>query len=272
MLEYTLATEPLGYIWAIILGLIQGLTEFLPVSSSGHLALARHLGLGEAGNIVFDILLHVATLLVVLAFFWKQLLWYLKNDRIVIFYIIIASIPTGIIGYLFRHYFEALRESPTMICIGLLITAAALAMAEMSKSASYQLRDMGKFGAFFIGLCQTLAIVPGISRSGLTISGAMLSGVDKEEAFRFSFLLSIPVVLGAALLKGIEIFRESELAVLREHLPLGPCIIGFITAVISGYLALHILRSVILGRRLVWFAAYCCAIALIGLAYFSIFG
>lgn len=257
----------MDYLWAAILGLVQGLTEFLPVSSSGHLALAGHLGMGSAGNPAFDVFLHVATLCVVLLFFRQAIQWYFRNDRIVLLYVLIASIPTAVVGFAFKSSFEALRQSPMMICTGLLVTAAALAFAEMTATGTSRLQDMGWFGAFFIGLCQTLAITPGISRSGLTLAGALSCGIEREEAFRFSFILSIPAVGGAALLKGIEFIREPG----ATPVAYGPAIVGFLVAAISGYAALSFLRRIVIAGRLVYFAGYCCLIALLGLAYFGFF-
>lgn len=264
------AYVPLDYFWATLLGVVQGLTEFLPVSSSGHLALVEHLGMGMPGNPVFDVVLHLATLLVVLAYFRGSLLWYWRNDRIVLLYAVIATIPTGAIGVAFKPYFEELRHSPTMICIGLLVTAAALSVAELARGATYQLRDLGWFGAFFLGLCQALAITPGISRSGATISGAILCGVDKEEAFRFSFILSVPAVLGAVGLHFLSVLKQGGWEQLAAELPIGPGLAGFAAAVCVGYLSLVLLRAVVVKGKLVWFAAYCCLAATAGLIYFNL--
>ncbi len=263
-------SQPLGYLWAAILGVIQGATEFLPVSSSGHLALAEHVGMGIAVSPVFDVFLHLATLIVVILYFRGSLLWYYRNDRVVLLYVIIATIPTALIGMAAKQYFEALRLSPTMICIGLLVTASALSVAELSKGATYQLRDLGWFGAFFLGLCQALAITPGISRSGATIAGAMLCGIDKEEAFRFSFILSIPAVLGAIGLHALHILKDGEVRELMQILPVGPSIVGFVCALVTGYIALILLEKIVVAGKLVWFAAYCCLAAIAGLIYFNI--
>lgn len=261
----------LDYFWAAILGLVQGLTEFLPVSSSGHLALVEHLGTGMPGDPAFDVLLHIATLLSVLAYFRRSILWYWKNDRVVLLYVLIATVPTGVIGIAAKDYFEELRHSPTMICIGLLVTAAALSIAELARGATYQLRDMGWFGAFFLGLCQALAITPGISRSGATISGAILCGMDKEEAFRFSFIMSVPAILGAAGLHLFKIMKTGGWEQLSQSTPIGPAVVGFVVAAGVGYLSLMLLRNMVVKGKLVWFAAYCCAAAIAGLIYFNLY-
>ena len=259
----------LGYFWALILGLVQGLAEFLPISSSGHLALVEHLGMGAEAPASFDVFLHLATILVVIGYFWKSIIWYCRNDLRVLLYVVVASIPTGIIGLLLRKYFEALRGSPTMICIGLLVTACALSVAELRRGAGYQLRDLGWLGALALGFCQALALTPGISRSGATIAGGMICGVDREEAFRFSFILSIPAVLGAVLLHVLEMVKGAGFAGLVAGVGVGPLLIGFVAAAVSGYLALSVLERLVVGGRLVWFAAYCFVVAMTGLIYFN---
>ncbi len=269
-LEQAGTAQTIGYLWAAILGIVQGLAEFLPVSSSGHLALVEHLGLGHAAPPSFDLLLHLATLLVVINYFRHAIVWYWRNDPRVLVSVVIACVPTGLVGFACKKYLEALRLSPTMICIGLLVTAA-LAAAEMRKGASYQLRDLGWFESATIGLCQALALAPGISRSGLTIAGAMICGADREEAFRFSFILSIPAVLGAVGLHGLETVRTAGFSGLLAGVAIGPFLLGFALAALCGHLALTILEGVVERGRLVWFAAYCCLAALAGLIYFNVF-
>lgn len=259
----------LGYFWAAVLGVVQGLAEFLPVSSSGHLALVGHLGMGMAAPATFDVFLHFATLLVVFAYFRKRIFWYLRNDRRVLYYVIAASIPTGLIGLLFKDYLQALRQSPALICVGLLVTAASLIAAEMRRGAGYQLRDLGWFGAATLGVCQSLALVPGISRSGMTIAGGMICGVDREEAFNFSFILSIPAVLGAVSLEALGAVREMGMGAFLSSLASGPFLLGFVLAAIAGYFALALLDKVVASGRLIVFAVYCCLIAVAGLAYFT---
>ncbi len=260
----------LGYFWAAILGLVQGIAEFLPISSSGHLALVEHLGLGRAAAPAFDVFLHLATLLVVLVYFRRSILWYFRNDKIILLYVIIACIPTGLIGLTCKQYFEALRHSPTMICIGLLVTACALSVAEIRRGSAYQLRDLGVGGAFLIGLCQSVALAPGVSRSGATIAGAMICGVDREEAFRFSFIISVPAVGGAVLLHVWHAIRASGFSGMLDQVEIGPYLAGFVLAALAGLISLRVLERVVVGGRLVWFAAYCCLAALAGLVYFNL--
>lgn len=261
----------IGYFWAAVLGLVQGLTEFLPVSSSGHLALVEHLGMNAAAPVTFDVLLHLATLVVVVVFFRRNIVWYFRNDPKILFYIVVASIPAGVLGLAFKKYFEALRLSPSAICVGLLVTAVGLFLAEVrGRGAAYQLRDMGWFGALVIGLCQALAIVPGISRSGATITGAVMCGVEREEAFNFSFILSIPVVLGAVLLHATHLVKAIGFSALAKGVFSGPVILGSVLAVISGFAALSLLRRVVVAGKLLWFAAWCLLVGVAGLVYFNL--
>lgn len=261
----------ISYFWAAILGLVQGVTEFLPVSSSGHLALVEHLGMGVAAPPAFDVFLHLATLLVVVVYFRSSIAWYFRNDPKVLAYVVVATVPTAVIGLAGKRYFEALRHSPTMICVGLLVTASALSVAEIRRVAGYQLRDLGWFGAFTVGLCQSLALTPGISRSGLTIAGAMLAGVDRAEAFRFSFIIAIPAVLGAVVVHGWQMYRAAGWGGFAAGLPVGPSLVAFVLAAASGFAALWVLERMVSGGRLVWFAGYCCLVAIAGLVYFNVF-
>ncbi|MDR2391296.1 MAG: undecaprenyl-diphosphate phosphatase [Planctomycetota bacterium] len=264
-------TADIGYFWAALLGLIQGLTEFLPVSSSGHLALIEHLGLGHEAPPAFDAFLHFATLGVVLAYFRRSILWYWHNGREAIWFAVAGTVPAALIGLACKEFFEALRQSPAMICLGLLVTASALATAEMRKNPTLPLRDLGWSGAVVVGLFQALALAPGISRSGLTIAGGMLCGTDRAEAFRFSFMLSIPAVLGAAGLHGLEMLRHGAPAdSFAGGTGIGPLLLGMAAAAAAGGFALALLERLVVGGRLVWFAGYCCLAALAGLVYFSL--
>jgi undecaprenyl-diphosphatase len=247
------------------LGLIQGLTEFLPVSSSGHLALAlpvaRALGL-EVGaiqqDVAFDLLLHLATMTVVLGAFWKHLLHFWRNERIVLGYLAVGSIPTAAAGLLFEGEFEAIRRSPLAVSAALLVTAAGLLLADRITTPTLRLPRLGVAGSLVVGLCQALAIVPGISRSGATLTGGIVRGLSRDDAVVFSFLLFLPAVAGASLLKGLK-EPEAFLA-----LRLGPSLAAFAVAVASGYAALRLLLRVVRTRRLSLFAYYCIALALAG--------
>ncbi len=260
-----MGSSELTYGWAAFLGFLQGITEFLPVSSSGHLALAEHLG-SDTGpeDIAFDILLHLATVLVVCAAFWKDFVRYWQEQRLVIAYLVVASVPTAIAGAFFMDEFKALRESPIAVCAALLVTAAALVVADRTEGRNQPAVAMGWFGALCVGLCQALAITPGISRSGLTLTGGLVNGLRRTDALAFSFLLMVPAVLGAA---GLQVVKHTDEV---KNILTGPALTGAAVAAVSGYFALKVLMGMVRGRRLKWFALYCAVISISGLVWFGL--
>lgn len=244
---------------AVILGLIQGLTEFLPVSSSGHLVLAQNIfGITE-GALTFDILVHFGTIFAVFIVFWRDIVSLLKNPfQKLSWLIIIGSIPTAIIGFKFKDYFEAFYESPLIVGIALLVTGLLLWLAESVKSGLKNFDKMSWFNAFVIGIAQGLAITPGISRSGSTIASGLLLGLSKETAARFSFLMSIPVILGANLL---EVKDLLEVGIQETNI--FALILGPLTAAISGFFAIKFLLKILEGGSLKVFSYYVWVIGLI---------
>lgn len=248
-----------------ILGLLQGLTEFLPVSSSGHLVLGqRLLGLHQP-ELLFDIAVHVGTLAAVLAVFRNDLAAMVKGifqsgeqarkGRRLIMLVVVGSIPTALIGLLFKDYFEALFGSTLAVGIALLVTGVILALTRLAPDKGRPLEKVGPISALAVGLAQSLAITPGISRSGTTISLALLIGVERSLAARYSFLLSIPAILGALLLQLMDV----------RGLPapdMTPLLVGGVIAALSGYLALKLLLKVVDSGRMHFFAPYCWALGL----------
>jgi undecaprenyl-diphosphatase len=258
-------------LWAALLGLVQGLTEFLPVSSSGHLVLVGHLiGLPSTG-LVFELLLHLATLAAVVFYYRSDVtgliiavpralrsprLGYIEDQEVRLGLLIIAaSVPTAVIGLAFKDQFEALTAYPQAVGAALLVTAALLLATLIKPRQS----DLNLRVALLIGLAQGLAITPGISRSGATIALALLLGIATMQAARFSFLISIPAIAGAALLK----LRDG-----LDQLELLPAMVGFLVASVSGYFALKWLVALVKARRFAAFAPYCAVVGLlaIGLA------
>ena len=259
-------------LWAALLGLIQGLTEFLPVSSSGHLVLAGHLiGLPSTG-LVFELLLHLATLAAVIFYYRTDVaalvlavpralrapLKGYRDDAQVRLGLLItaASVPTAAIGLAFKDQFEALAAYPQAVGAALLVTAALLLATHFIQSSE---RSLDLRAALLIGLVQGMAITPGVSRSGATIALALLLGIATVEAARFSFLISIPAIAGAAILKLRDGFGQLDLL---------PSVLGFLVALISGYIALRWLVALVKARRFAAFAPYCAAVGVlaIGLA------
>ncbi len=258
-------TSGLSYAWAIMLGFIQGMTEFLPVSSSAHLALAEHLGHGVVENFAYDILLHLATVLAVIGAFYKDIIDILKTSRrwAVCGYIIIGSVPAGIIGLIFKDDIEGLAQKPLVICCCLMFTASLLMLAQRAAKSNIMLTETGFLRSLLIGCFQVFGMFPGVSRSGSTIAGGILLKLEREAAVKFSFFLMVPAVLGANLLNFIKDPQQIM------ELPLGPALTGYIVALISGLFAARIMLKVVKSRKLEWFALYCALVGVAGLIYFG---
>ncbi len=245
---------------AFLLGLIQGMTEFLPISSSGHLVIIQSFFPGFHGNeLAFDLVLHLGTLLAVILFFRRDLAALTaarrrgakgRGERRLLLWIMLASVPTGLIGYLGRDAFRTLFSQPRVAGLMLLVTALLLWTAERIRAGQRSQRDCGWWRALSVGVAQGLAILPGISRSGATIATGMFVGLQREEAARFSFIISIPAIIGATLLDLEAIKTLSTLAA-------WPLVIGFLTALVTGYAALGWLMYIVRRGRLTYFALYC---------------
>ena len=238
---------------AVSLGIVQGLTEFFPVSSSGHLVLFQSLFGIEEPQLAFDIFLHLGTLAAVVIFFSKDIIALFSADRRKLFFIIIASIPTFIIGALFKDIVEEFFSAPVIVAYMLLVTGLWLIFAHISTSRARpdDTKPLGIFNSLMVGIAQGVAVMPGISRSGSTIGTGIILGMDREEACRFSFLLSIPAVAGASVVKGHKIISSL----------FGPdtllFIAGGLAAMITGFFSIKVLLKVIRGSSLAWFGAYC---------------
>jgi undecaprenyl-diphosphatase len=265
-MDYSQTEHSLGIIQAIILGIIQGATEFLPVSSSGHLALAEHLNSPEKGvnqiPFAFDMILHLATVLVVIKGFWKDIKEIIKAKRIVLLYIIVGSIPAGICGILWRDAIDTLRNYPAAVCIALILTGVALIVCEKVTEKNFTAETIGWKKSLLTGLFQALALIPGISRSGLTITGSVICGLKRNEAIKFSFLLMLPAVCGGLLVEALR--KPDEMF----SLPAIPLVAGFISAIITGALSLQLLKKLVTKRKLKYFSIYCFALSIAGLIYF----
>ena len=247
----------------IILGIVQGITEFMPISSSGHLILARELlGLDLTGSISFDVLLHLSTLLVIIYFFWgeiKRLVLDAMSEGLssrsskLIYAIILGSIPAVLVGFLFENKIEEIFRNPTNVAWALLAGSAVFWVADrLSKDKG----GISSTKGFVIGLFQALALIPGVSRSGITISGGLFSGLSREEAIKFAFLLGIPVIGGAALKTIIDSSGSFE-----SMLNL-PMVAGFIAAFVSGIFSIKFLVKYLSSHSFNVFIAYRILLAL----------
>ncbi len=240
---------------AIILGLIQGLTEFLPVSSSGHLVLFQNLfGIHEATQ-EFTILLHVATLIAVFIYYWKDILALILNPfQRTTLLLITGTIPTVILALLFNDTFNGIFGTGKFLGFNFIFTGIILLYADSRKGGKKKIKNMSIFDSLVVGTMQGIAILPAVSRSGMTISACLSRNMDRENAARFSFLLSIPAILGGMVLT-IKDMITGEV-VLTEALGIMPMIFGFIAAAISGYFAIRFMVNIIKKGKLKWFSVY----------------
>lgn len=260
----------MDWLQAVILGLIQGLTEFLPVSSSGHLAIGRViLGVEVAEDLVFEVVVHAATVLATIVVFRKQI-WHLicglfkftyNDETDYLLKIAVSMIPVFIVGVLFKDYVEDLFSSLLVVGMALVVTAMLLYFSD--RASSIVRKDSGARGgisywqALVIGLGQALAVIPGLSRSGTTISTGLLCGVKRENVAQFSFLMVLVPILGEAFLDivGGDMAASSVAAL--------PLLLGFAAAFVSGLFACRVMIALVKRAQLKWFALYC---ALVGLA------
>jgi undecaprenyl-diphosphatase len=261
----------MSLIEALILGIIQGLTEFLPISSSGHLEMAKVLfgsdRLPEEG-LLFTVLVHGATALATVVVFRKDV-WGLiseslkpsgTEERKYISWILISMIPAVVVGLVWEDEIEALFTGQILLVgVMLLITGLMLFYADRAKHTD---RTVDPFRAFFIGVAQAIAILPGISRSGATISASLLMGVDREKAARFSFLMVVPLILGKMTLD-LKDVMDGEIHLNGQGLPL---LVGFIAAFVAGYLACTWMIALVKRSKLTGFAIYCWVVGLIAIA------
>lgn len=238
---------------ALILGIIQGFTEFLPISSTGHLVLGRKfLGLEDAG-LFLDTLLHFGTLIAVLAVFWNDVVNLLKKpfSRLGLL-IIVGTIPTAIIGLAFEDFFENISKTGSTIGLEFLVTGCILWYADRIKAKGKKgIEEITYKDALLIGTLQGAAILPAISRSGLTIAGSLLRGIEKQTAARFSFLLSLPAILGACMLQGKKVMEQQV-----EHIGLLALLVGTFTAAICGYIAVKWMLKILNQGSLKVFSIY----------------
>lgn len=241
----------------ILLGIIQGLTEFLPVSSSGHLVIMQNiLGITE-NNLAISIILHLGTTLALIIFFFKDILLVLRSIKLITL-IATVTLITGIIGVSGKDFFEGLFSSPR--AVGLALVCTGIILLSTKKFMDGKRSNLNFKDALILGITQGVAVIPGISRSGITISTLLFRKIDRETAFRFSFLVSIPAILGATLLEA----REIDFAL---NLNLGNFIAGFIFSLFSGLFSLLVLKFVLLRAKLHFFGYYCILIAILTLIF-----
>jgi undecaprenyl-diphosphatase len=261
---------------SVLLGIIQGLTEFLPVSSSGHLVFFQNLLGFKEPEILFDVALHLGTLLAVFIFFRADLMQIVidikgyisgiftkkaslasikeRPHALFALWVIVGTIPTGLIGVLFKDALESLFGKIGIVGLMIIVTGIIVGISRLIPQSYMKKERMGFLPAILIGIAQGIAIIPGISRSGATIVCGLLCGMERELAARFSFLLSIPAILGALALQ-LSSHKIGTIAVT-------PMLTGFVTAAIAGFVALKVLMKMVKRGNLAWFAPYCWMIGL----------
>lgn len=273
---------------ALLLGLLQGLTEYLPVSSSGHLAIGAYLfGVDGEESMAFTIIVHVATVLSTLVILWREIVWILRGvwcqltgkvsaqsagssscsslnaETRYAINILISMIPVGIVGLFFKDQVEEIFGSGlTIVGIMLLVTAALLVFSYYARPR--QRESISPLHAFLIGIGQALAVMPGLSRSGTTIATGLLLGNKKESMAQFSFLMVIPPILGEALLDVLKLMKGDEAFGDIEFLPLA---VGFLAAFVSGCAACRWMISIVRKGKLLYFGIYCALVSLLVLFF-----
>ena len=261
----------MSWLEALVLGIVQGLTEYLPVSSSGHLAIGSALfGIEGEENLAFTIVVHVATVFSTLVILWKEIEWIFRglfkfqmnSETRYAINILISMIPIGIVGVFFKDTVESIFGSGLLIvgCM-LLVTAAVLAFSYYAKPR--QKESISMKDAFIIGLSQACAVLPGLSRSGTTIATGLLLGNNKAKLAQFSFLMVIPPILGEALLDVLKLVKGEDIA---GDIPTLSLVVGFVAAFLSGCLACKWMINIVKKGKLIYFAIYCAIAGLVTIA------
>jgi undecaprenyl-diphosphatase len=246
---------------AMILGIVQGLTEFLPVSSTAHLILLPWFfhWTGELDTLTFDVALHAGTLLSLVICFWKDWIELVLHKHKLFMLIVMASVPAGIAGVLLGDLIEHALRSPLVIAVSLVVFGSVMLVAEkMNKTRTVD--NINITDAFMIGLAQAVALIPGVSRSGITISAGLFRGLEREASARFSFLLSTPVIAGATLLHARKLLKTGV-----DH-NMSLFLIGFVAAAVSGFAAITLLMRFLKKHPLNAFAYYRFGLAAVILA------
>ncbi|GAF26299.1 undecaprenyl-diphosphatase UppP [Neomoorella thermoacetica] len=252
---------------AIVLGLVQGVGEFLPISSSAHLILTPWFFRWPDPGLTFDVALHLGTLIAVVAYFWRDIIELVlsglgqprSQDGRLFWYLIVASIPGAIFGVLFEKQAETIFRSPLLIALTLTLMGLGLWWADRVGRKRRQLDDVNLFDGIIVGISQALAIIPGVSRSGITMTAGLLTGMERETAARFSFLMSVPIIAGAALLKLKDLsLHEVNLAFIA----------GVLTAAVVGFLAIKFLLQYLRRGSYLLFTGYRILLAALIVAVF----
>ncbi len=255
------------YLQAIVLGIVQGISEFLPISSDGHLVVAEQVlghmfGTAMASGMDLEVMLHLGTLAAIVCVYFHDL-WELRRQPRLCALIVLATIPAAVVGLTLKDWFDRMFDSPLAAGCGFLVTAAMLMLGHVMDRGGHTEKTLPWPAMLLIGCFQALALLPGVSRSGSTITAGLLTGMDRVSATRFSFVLAVPVTAGAIALT-VKNLLEGD----PKHAmpPLGPMIVGIVVSFVVGWLVLNGMIRLVQQRRLPWFAAYCVGIGLLTIA------
>lgn len=248
---------------AIVLGLVQGIAEFLPISSSGHLVLFRQF-MGLSGDFLFfDVMLHVATLFAIGAVLYKDILRVFRPPYKPLFMIIVATIPAGVIGLLFSGIIESYFSTAKFIGFFFIATAVLMLVTEFIAKRNKKPKEFGWKNAVGMGLMQAAGVFPGISRSGSTIFGGTVTGADRAQVATFSFLMSIPIIIASAVMTTIDVMNAPSVSV-----DLLCVLVGMITAGVSGYFAIKLMFRAIKKANFKWFSLYLLIIGIVSIVLY----
>jgi len=243
-------------IWqAIILGFVQGFTEFLPVSSSGHLILLQTWFGIEENVIFYSIMLHLGTLIPVVIVLWKQIMELFKKPFTKFWYLVLATVPAGIVGIIFSKVFDLdalFTEHVWLLSITFLITAAEMLFSELRAKKVEMINPINVKTAFIMGCGQAVGVLPGVSRSGTTVTAGGLARVDKTENANFTFLMSIPIILAAVLLESLDCIKAGSIG----NVDVIPLLLGVLTSAVTGYIAIKFMLDLIKKANYKWFSVY----------------
>lgn len=264
----------MSWLEALVLGIIQGLTEFLPVSSSGHLTIAQNLlgvEFAEGDMLFFDVIVHAATVCSTLVILWKEVAWLLRGtfttkvwnpEKQYVGKILLSMIPVFVVGMFFKDKVEAIFGSGLVVVgVCLLITAGLLAFAQYAKPREKE--QVTWLDSFIIGIAQSIAVLPGLSRSGCTIATGLLLGNKKEHVAQFSFLMVLLPILGATLLDVLDLMKDP----VASNLSITVLVVGFVAAFLTGCAACKWMIDIVKRQKLIYFAIYCLLIGSFALIY-----
>lgn len=254
---------------ALVLGLVQGFTEFLPVSSSGHLILVRELmGLNGDGssqfNLIFDIMVHAGTLVAVVLVLYKDIFALFKKPFKRLLMLIVACIPAVVVGFTCKDYIEEYFSTATYLCFFFLFTAVIMLVSEIVAKRNRSPKELGWGSAIAMGVMQGAGVFPGVSRSGSTIFGGTVAGAESKQVATFSFLMSIPIILGSLLLSFIDVGKTGAIGSIDWF-----CIVvGAVSAFASGYFAVRVMLKLIAKANFKWFSLYLLIVAILTFSFY----